>query len=770
MSFLSHVGNRGLTKSGSNATTVVAAVSTTIPVGQFLVVRVGNRHESHPADTETGETSKHVSVTDSKGNTYTKIAERSYPSAAFERGIAISLWLAQVTTELLNTDTVTATYDGSRDGRFIALEEYGAEESGSTVTVVGYATAANRGGTITVTLNATADEYTWIGAGYHSNRTPGALTVDSTFTNDRAPNILDNGSDDSGVLWGQYRHLFADTETWNHTLSDSSGRWALVLAALKVTPPEPAPAPEGTREYREDFETVSHHTVETSTGRRVDAISRDYRQAVCMGPVAINDASEGIEARRWHVRTDGTNVYVRRSNAANTAWEDDTLLFSVTGGEPINEIDVAFNIDGRIVVAMERPNGTDGAPRVNLYRYNTGTFTYQVIGVADGLSPRLTDDYFVFPYTAPDICPPEVYVQLFYMKPGAGMKRRSESNDWSTDNDTVVTALSTRRVEEVVKTVDHRISVLVSRRTIGTGRYTLERVDSLPYKDSAIRRPTFLNWTDPAFDAMQRGNSWRSEPSEGTTTAEYQLRVQTADACDAIEVAACEVYPEGEAPLFNVQEQEHTGTLAAGAFHDFTFEVTHGSGTSSVVGFRARIRRTVGEVTCYSPWRYTIFPADWMEETAEDVEVNCGYDLMVDLDRRMLWLDDGLVEGIRNTSNNSGGPCDDPLLTNADTQPGGDYYGYWFVGGELNTGPSFPFPTHFVRFHVRRRPYWFSNFVDDDGVRHLGVVVGEVMESLSASAPTKAFDWESDRFPRQFPDDTGLFPEAPASLDVIRST
>jgi hypothetical protein len=772
MSFLTHVANRGTTKTASNATTIVRTLADEIVVGRVVIVRVGNRNADHPSDTATGETSKHSTLVDSVGNTYTKIAERSHPSAAFEPGLAVSVWYTVTTVAIPIGGTITCTFDTSRRGRMINVQEYSLEEEGSVLNLLGYTTNSARSTNPTVTHTETADEITWLGTGLNTNRTVGALTVDSTFTSDLTPNILDNGNDDSATMWGQYRQLFTDTEIWNHLLNESSLRWCCILAAFTVSPPPPGPAVEGTREYQDDFETDGHETLATSTSRRPDAISRDYQQARCMGPVAINDASEGIEARRWHVRTDGTNVYVRRSNAGNTAWEDDTLLFSVTGGEAINEIDVAFNIDGRITVWMERPNGTGGVAHVSVYRWHAGSSTYQIKSVADGSSPRAIDDYFVFPYTAPWICPPEVYVQCFYMKPGAGLKRRSEIDDWNTDFDTVVTALSTRRCEEVVKTVDHRIRWYGSRRNTATGRYTIEWADSLPYRDSEIRRPLFVNWTDPAFDLFRRGNSFRSNPPSGTVTEDYQLRIQVQDDCDAIEIGCIGDFPFGSEPAFDVQEQESTnGGLGfdAGNVHDFTIEVTHGSSTTSVVAVRARIRRTIGEVTCYSPWRYTVFPADWSIPAPEDEPVNCGYDLMVDIDHRMLWQDHGLTEGVRNTTANSGGPCDDPLKTFADTNPGGEYAGWWFVGGELNTGPSFPFPTHFVRFSVRSRPWALLDFVDEDGIRHNGFVIGEVMETTAGDAPDKDYDWSSSRFPTQFPLDTGLYPTIPDTIDIIRS-
>ena len=773
MSFLTPVANAGYNAQAANATTLVITLTASIGVGRFAVVRVGNRGENDPADPESGATNRHVSVVDSKGNSYDKLGEASHGAASGDSAVAVSAWIGTITTALEIGDTITVTFDASRRGRHASVEEYQAEEDGSTIAVVdadvGHGRTTGGGGAISVTLTpASGDLYTWIGAGIHGGRDVGGVTLDAAFTTDRAPVILDNGFQDSSTLWGQERGLFDTSMTWDATLL-SNQSWAMVLSALLVTPP-PAPPPEaGTREYQADFETADHGTIEASTERRPDAVTRSMLHASCDGPVAIGVLTDGVQAYRWQARTtDGFTVEVRRSNAGITGWGQWAALFTVTGTEPIEELDIAFNVDARIVVAMQRPNGTAGADRVNLYRWNDNpmVLAYEVKGVVDGYSPRIISDYFPSQVLPPHICPPEVDVQLFYIRPGVGMERRQESDDWDVAYPTVVGYHSGRRVEEAVKTTDRRVSVILSRRTASTGRYAMERADSVPYTDALLRRPTFENWSSPAADLMASGyQAWYDPTSQTTQT--WHLRVSTAQDVDAIEVQASGDFPSGIAPTFPLDNQE-SGPLSAGGIHDFDFSVTHGGGTLSHVAFRARTRREILGVTCYSPWRYTVIPPTVDSPPATtpgDFLVNCSRDMLIDLPSRMAWLIDGLIEGVREYDTNN--PCDsEQVFSIGNTGPGGTHPGWWWVGGEFNTSSL----QWFQRFTLRRRPWIDLQFVDDDGILHVGRVLGDAVDQTAGSPVTKAFDWPGHRWPRQFPDDTGRYPNIGVSLDVIAST
>lgn len=237
MSVATHAGSRGSTKTAARATTIAAAVATAnIAVGQLIVVRVGVRLDDHPSDTANGATNYVTGVTDAGGNSYTKIGESSFGSASSAPGTTVAMFVAIVTTQLTVADLVTATFDASRRGRLIALNAYDVVGALGLDTV---AIAKDAGSSAwTITGNATNNiEHFWLAAGFNTDRTVGKPTVDTDFTTDRAALILDNGFDDSGTLWGQYRERTSTTETWNGTSSGAADRNTMILAAFYTIPP-----------------------------------------------------------------------------------------------------------------------------------------------------------------------------------------------------------------------------------------------------------------------------------------------------------------------------------------------------------------------------------------------------------------------------------------------------------------------------------------------------------------------------------------------------
>lgn len=765
---LTSAGSMGTAGIAASASSVAATLSVGAAIGEFVCVRVGSNNQSASA----GNTNLHQSLTDTKGNVWTKGYEwsREQPGGG-DIGRTVSLWYCIVTVAMVPTDVVTCTFDGAKLGRQMAVNRYTTEEAIASVDLVATGGAGGQHTSTATTLSVTTDpgtieEWEWFGAGHHNSTAAFGLglTLDANWVTDRSVIAVTNGFEDSGSLWGQKRTLAIDELTWSTAKSTGSGRWALVLVALRVNPVAPDPSPPGTREFQADFDTDGHVLSSTSITRRRDAISHDYLMNECLGPVAIGDDSEGIEAYVWQVRADGANVYLRRGNLANTAYGSWTLWGVVPGSVPVAEIDIAFTMDAAIVLAAEVPTGTGGAPQVTIYRMT------EWVTVGPGMSPRLINDLFPF-VVAPHICPPQVDVQLFYNKAGAGIKRRQQSDNFGVDYDSPLTWSTNRRVEELFKTDDRRVGAIVSRRVPLTGRIVKEELYSTPYTDALLRRPSFLPWSSPSLDLYQSGEqAWYTPGFEETNT--WNLRVGTTDACDAIEVGASILIPFGTEPPFDEQEQS-SGAKGPGGFHDFTFTITHGDEHMSLTAFRARIRRTIGEVTCYSPWRYMVIPAANLRGSPEDESVNCDRDIILDLPYRMDWPAFGLVEGIRNTDVSAREDewpteCETgPAYDVSDTTTGGAFQFWWFVGGERNTTPSFPFPTHFVPYSIRRRPYSKINFIDEDGVYHFGNVIGTALNGGGGATPDKLFDWEAGKFPAQFPDDNGLFPVAPVSDDVI---
>lgn len=153
----------------------------------------------------------------------------------------------------------------------------------------------------------------------------------------------------------------------------------------EFTDPDPIGAPPelnvGPREFLADFDTLTHVKQLATLTRRPDAVAPDYLIAHTMGPVNIGDPFSGARNRPWRASVHDNGVWIARANDAMTAWEAETLLFSYLG-EPIVEMDVAFEQLARVVVAAERAN------EIWIYWFDPilGDFIFQNFG--EGRNPR----------------------------------------------------------------------------------------------------------------------------------------------------------------------------------------------------------------------------------------------------------------------------------------------------------------------------------------------------------------------------------------------
>lgn len=767
--FLDHVAGRGSLTGDTAADELTLTTTAAIAVGEVAVLRLSLTTDAILASAD----SSHVdTVVDSAGNEWHKIGERTRAGenpSTFVKATIVAMWYSHLTTALPSGGTITAAFDAQYRAYCMAVDAFEMEVPESTVSIAGVGTASGASNPTTVSVTCTpaagGEDYTWLFA-IATNANPGdALNLSGSYVTDRPKVTSAPSSFRRTVLAGQYRQLNADTQTWTGSVTGSGVLWATVLGALLITLPTPPEPPEGTREFQQDFETESHQTDRTSTSARPDGVVPDYLVATSLGPERVGLPGGNVHSHMWKVRAEPGSVYMARETQTQDDWEPEELLFTYMGVD-IDEITLAFDVTGYPVVGMQRATQVGGGPTVSV-RYWTGTaYSEKVFGA--GRTPRAVTDWFPT-RVAGNVCPPDVDVQVFWLKDGQGMQRRSSADVYNADNATPLTSSSWNRLHQAFRTEDRRVSVMYSQRNVVTGRYLFRRVDSKVYPDSKLRRPLFIATNGLGTDLfVNGGEAWRGAPA----TQDWYLRCQTQDAADAIEVGASIYYPSGNNPPFDQQEQELT-VVNAGDFDDAVFSITHGGGAMSLTAFRARARRTVAGVTCYSPWRYMLVPAEWGPGlTPADFLTTCDRDSMIDVDARMHWLMDGLVEGSRLTAEsarNDYSPCGStPVITAEDTGPGSAYPGYWFAGGVRNTGPSFPFPTHVQNWAIRRRPFARVDFTAD-GVRYTGRMVGNVIGTAGAGV-APAFTWPETRFPSQFPDDTGAFPAEPVTLQIIRTT
>lgn len=762
------------------STTLTVTTTAAMEVGTVAILRVGGQVPSPTA----GASSWHTSISDGLGNSYVKIAEQSNDYLSFGNGVTGSVWWCQVTTRVPSGTVLTVTFSVGTYGRMILVDAYDKGDLANTVEIVGQASANGRSTASTVTVSGMVEEdLTWIGSG--SRAGPYYNYYDADYTTDHleANSGGNNGANTSG--WGQYRTQANAADTWAcpfwtwHPIPYNA-EWCAHLVVFAVREPPPVIVP-GIREYQVDFETASHHLDLTTTTRRPDAVSQDYRLAYAPGPVALADLSDGWDTWVWRARAEPGAVYLARENDARTGWNAEQLLTTYAGAD-IVELDLAFTEEGTAVVVAERATGTAGAAQVHVYWYNPhwAILDYQWLNVGNGRTPRCVLDLFPVTVGGTNVCPPDADVQVFYMKPGTGMVRREQSTAYGTEYPGALADSTKVYLERAYRTTDRRVSVSYSQRNTVTGRYQLSRVNSKRYRDSLLSRPSFIPQVGgPAFDLTQSGEQAFSTPTSSTTTDTWQLGVQVVEACDAVEVEGRADYPTGVNPAFTDYQAEFTGDYGAGfpaaGWHYFAVSLTHGNGTCSLKAFRVRARKTVGPSTCYSPWRYMVLSTAYLVPFSDytDESVNCDRDVVMDIPTRLShWVRHGMVEAIRETNVPAGpdtrpAPCGvGPYVTEADVGPAGLYPGYWFIGGTRNYGTGYPVPTHIIYWSWRVRPWEPVDFSDPDG-DYVGRVLGDVVMGGGGANPTRTYDLPGTRTPYQFPNDQGEFPEEPDSIDIV---
>jgi len=121
--------------------------------------------------------------------------------------------------------------------------------------------------------------------------------------------------------------------------------------------------------------------VNMTNARRDKAISYDKQHAFDMGPVARTDISEGLMARAWRLRIDGTDVYLAVSDEQNSKWEAEFKEFTLPHS-PVYSMDLTFDQNGRPFASWEF-NGS-----VYIYWYDPLLGDMDVKYICAGRTPR----------------------------------------------------------------------------------------------------------------------------------------------------------------------------------------------------------------------------------------------------------------------------------------------------------------------------------------------------------------------------------------------
>lgn len=226
------VGQHGNTSNKTSATSCVLTIATNaVTAGDVLIVSIAMDNTS----TTDGDNSEVTSVTDSQGNTYTKLKEYTNSQAAAAGGVTVSVWGCLVTTGLaITTDTITMNFSSARSAKAMGAESW-RMSVGTSYSVAGsdgQPSDASASGPSKSISGLTSQEYLYIAVDGKEGPGTDTYTQDSNFTG----GIHRGTSGGSGVAnmthESGYRILTGTGST--HAGSNSAALdWAGVLVALK---------------------------------------------------------------------------------------------------------------------------------------------------------------------------------------------------------------------------------------------------------------------------------------------------------------------------------------------------------------------------------------------------------------------------------------------------------------------------------------------------------------------------------------------------------
>ncbi len=253
-------------------------------------------------------------------------------------------------------------------------------------------------------------------------------------------------------------------------LPNFSSSHAIITRTTTTTTTTVAPL-ESTREYQNEF-AISQFFESSSITLRPDAVSFDYKTAFTLGPIAFGSGSLGLFDKIWRFRADDQNN-IWYSVEQGEGWSNEQLLFSFVG-EPVIEIDAAFEQQGRSNVIVQRNTGTNGIPQTWLYWFDPilSNFTFQNLG--NGRTPRISLDNWLDP-TDSDIL-------VFYVNDTANrIQYKVQRDRFNIIYNTPIVSSQNTYLERVAFGIDFRYRVTYSERNTTLGTYELKQLASSLY-------------------------------------------------------------------------------------------------------------------------------------------------------------------------------------------------------------------------------------------------------------------------------------------------
>lgn len=260
-------------------TSISKSPSPAIAVGKIAFAAVVKDNTS----TVNGDNSEVTSVTDSQGNTWTKVMEYTKSSGAAADGTTASLWICNgVTVQIETTDSITAAF-AACDARIIGLATCDVD-AGNILQVAATTHYVGTSSTPTVTLSSLANkEYLFMPLlGSENNGTGGSYTNYTNLATGRANG--GSGSTSQQILWA-YRVLTGtgDSATSSAIVGDKVVLYVAFEEIAAIT----------------DYEVTVDSGSVVITGSDIGlSVSGGLGVAVDSGSVSISPSAVGIAVGR----------------------------------------------------------------------------------------------------------------------------------------------------------------------------------------------------------------------------------------------------------------------------------------------------------------------------------------------------------------------------------------------------------------------------------------------------------------------------------------
>ncbi len=229
------VGGNGTKAAG---TTLDLQPSAAVPAGAILIVGLCSDNIA----TADGATSTVVGVTDTQGNSYTKVREWTRAAGSAGSGVTIAVFVSRVSSALATSDTITATWSASLAARQM-IAQYRTVGDGNTYRVRGSAGTNGTSQSPSVSLSGqSASTLVWYGLAGLENT--GTWTHDADYTQGRQNRTTTSGDANSNVMMAAASRATATitSDTFNPVPS-VSGDWAAILLTLEEVIAGPSASP-----------------------------------------------------------------------------------------------------------------------------------------------------------------------------------------------------------------------------------------------------------------------------------------------------------------------------------------------------------------------------------------------------------------------------------------------------------------------------------------------------------------------------------------------